>query len=150
MRPRFQFALDANAASEPGEARPDLGMMAWLREHQHETAIPVIVAYELRKGIEALPFDCRPRRQLEQRWRDFVRDFAEAVLAFDLADAWAAAEHYQILRAEFGSDCVQAVGWADFLIAAQARAHQLTVVTRNARHFPHCSTINPWLEDPAT
>lgn len=145
---RFHFLLDTNAASEPGKPRPDLGLVEWLQEHQHEAAIPIVTLYELRKGIEALPFDSPHRRQRERHWRTFLLAFAEAVLPFDFLDAWAAAEHFHRLRADLGERCLDAVGWSDFLIAAQARAHGLIVVTRNTRHFPHCETLNPWLKHP--
>ncbi|TAN22267.1 MAG: type II toxin-antitoxin system VapC family toxin [Acidobacteria bacterium] len=96
---------------------------------------------EVLAGIAAMP-EGRRRQALERDARLlFERRLAGDVLPFDRA----AAAEYAVL---FGQ-CRRAgtpIEAPDMMIAAIARVHGATVVTRNARHFEPCGVdiLDPW------
>ena len=103
--------------------------------------VSVITLAEIQKGIELLAEGNR-RAQLQQ-WleRDLEAWFSGRVIPVDrhVAGRWAS------LVAE-GARTGRSLPAVDSLIAATALAHDLTIVTRNARDFEGtgATIINPW------
>ena len=104
--------------------------------------LSVVTLGELRKGIELLA-DRAKATALESWLTADVRDqFAGRILSFDadVADRWG-----RLIASAQGSGIV--LSPIDSLIAATALHHNLSLVTRNDKHFRGAgvSITNPWL-----
>jgi predicted nucleic acid-binding protein len=122
------FLLDTNIVSElrRGDAA-NASVLEWF-DHQPASALflSVITVGEIRQGIEQL----RPKRSVDaaalDRWLDALIEFYEDRLLYvdgEVADEWGR------LQARRPGHTI------DGLLAATARVHKLTVVTRNVRDF---------------
>ena len=135
------FLLDTNAISEPKRARPDPGVMEWLKDQLlSDLHISVITVGELRRGIVRLD-PGRRRDDLDFWLADLILRYGERIVPVDLdvTERWAS-------LAEINRAAGRASEMTDELIAATAHIHGLTVVTRNVRHFEHsgCRVLSPW------
>ena len=132
--------LDTNVLSElrkPARKRT-AAFNAWANAADVEdTYLSVIVALEIRAGIESLRSRDPHRAQVLTRWFDDVlADYRDRILGVDLAVANAAARlHARSTRAAH-----------DALIAATAAVHGLVVATRNVTDFDDSDVevVNPW------
>ena len=137
----MSYLLDTNAVSEPGRKTPDDSFMAWWSGvGTEEVFLSVLTLGEIRRGIEGLAAG-EQRRRLE-RFSALLRlRFSDQILLVDerVADAWGELSARLKRRG-------QQIGAIDELIAATALAHDLTVVTRNIRHFEpsRCKLLAPW------
>ena len=131
--PVLKYLADTNAISD--YFRPGNPVRDWFARHPGEIAISTLTVAEIRRGIE-LKGDTKARRELERIFQFIMEDYHEAVFVFDEA---AAVEWGRMMAA-----ASQPVPYDDSLIAAIARSCQLTVITRNEKHFPGCPTVNPW------
>jgi len=137
----LSFLLDTNAVSESRKPRPDERFLEWLtRQEASDLHVSVLTVGELRRGVLAL--DPGRKRAELARWVDYaLGGFQGRVLPVgeDIASLWARLwdENQRAGRK---------VGVVDELIAATALAHDLTLVTRNTRHFEHsgCRLLSPW------
>lgn len=137
----MSFLLDTNAISEPGRKAPDPGFLAWYGPLDgDEVFLSAITIGELRRGLDLLPDDGR-RARLERLHGAIALRFADKVLAVDtrVAETWGALSARLQQRG-------RVVDLGDQLIAATALAHDLTLVTRNVRHFEAsgCKLLSPW------
>jgi predicted nucleic acid-binding protein len=114
----------------------------WLEDaDERKMFISAISLGEIRKGTSELAPGAK-RRDLEQ-WIEIVLRpwFAGRILPVTdiIAERWGE------LSAELRSKG-RPIGMADGLIAATALVHELTVVTRNVKHFSGLGlqVINPW------
>ena len=124
----MSFLLDTNVVSElrRGDAA-HAGVVEWFdRQPVNDLFLSVITVGEIRQGIAQL----RPKRAADavalDRWLDALMEFYEDRLIFidgEVADEWGR------LQARKPGHAI------DRLLAATARVHKLTVVTRNARDF---------------
>ena len=138
------FLLDTMAISELGHPRANRGLQQW--EHENGQAAMYLAAPtigELESGIRRLPQSNR-RNELEAWVERIVQRFAMRILPYDLeaARAWGRADAVARLRGK-------PLPIFDAQIAAIAVTHDLTVVTRNVKHFvadyfPGLHTVNPW------
>lgn len=121
------YLVDANVLSEATRPAPDARVVSWLSRNESEIAVDPIILGEIRFGILLLP--AGKRRQRLERW--FADGVARVVcLPWDAATGLNWAELLADLRASGQSMPVK-----DSLIAATARTHGLSVVTRNLRDF---------------
>lgn len=90
-----------------------------------EVVLPVIALFELRYGYARSD----RRAQMDALLAEFLSP-GIAVLPFDADDA----DHAGDIRAGL-ERLGQPIGWYDYLIAAQARARNATLVTANTREF---------------
>ncbi|MBL8688838.1 MAG: type II toxin-antitoxin system VapC family toxin [Rhodospirillaceae bacterium] len=119
--------LDTVALSEFMKSRPNPRVLMWLRRHDPSAVfISVVTLGEVERGIESQRRDDPAFARSLENWRnDIIGEFGERVLpvTIDISLLWGR------LGRQRGHLNV------DLLIAATAIAHDLTVVTRNVRHF---------------
>jgi predicted nucleic acid-binding protein len=140
-----KYLLDTNVVSEWVKAAPDPGVVAFTEETDEDAAfLSVVTLAELQFGVERLAEGAR-RKRLEQ-WLagELAERFEGRVLGLDRAAA-----------VEWGKLMAQAqragrpMSEMDAWIAATAKVHGFTIVTRNHGDFEAagCATMNPWTEE---
>ena len=142
------FLLDTNVVSETVRPQPDAGVVRWLAERSPaELFLTAVTIGELVHGI---------RRQTPSRLSDrlehwiqteLVRQFEGHVLPFD--------QHAAIIWGEImgaGHRSGRPRPAMDAQIAAIARQHGLTLVTRNLRDFRGTGAVlfDPWTRRTVT
>jgi toxin FitB len=132
--PVLEYLADTNAVSD--WMRGSETVAGWFSEHKGKVAISTITLAQLRLGIE-LKGESRARRELERKFAWVLEDYQGRIWLFDEAAAF-----------EWGRLMMEArshpIPFDDSLIAAIARSMEAMVVTRNVKHFPGCSTVDPW------
>jgi hypothetical protein len=121
------YLLDTVVLSETAKPRPSPRVVAWLaRQDEATTFLSVLTLGEVARGIAAIR-DREPvfARRLTAWLASTLRHYDGRILAVDVASAVRWGE----LAAALGHSGV------DLLVAATALEHDLTVVTRNTRHF---------------
>jgi toxin FitB len=132
------YLVDANVLSEPTKQEPDAKVVQWLTRHEEDIVVDSIVLGELCVGILCLPAG-RKRTKLE-RW------FAAVVQTIDCL-SWDSVVSQRWAKLVVQSRKKgQTLPILDTMIAATALAHDLTVVTRNMRHFQKTGVkvLNPF------
>lgn len=136
------YLLDTVLPSELVKRNADAAVLAWVdAQDDSNLFISAITLGELQKGISRLVMG--EKRRMLQAWleQDLVHRFHGRVLPVDsaVAVAWGA------LLAEAGQRG-EPLPVVDGLIAATAKVHTLTVVTRNVRDLQRCGVPvhNPW------
>lgn len=126
------FLLDTSIISELAPGRPSGALPQWLRQHRPSVLLPVVAVIEIEKGVSRLArVGGSQRADLLSLWLDRILEtFSERVLALDVIAARRAGAMSDAARAK-GRD----PGLADLMIAAIADVQDLTVATRNLRHF---------------
>jgi predicted nucleic acid-binding protein len=133
----IRYLLDTKIISEIHRPKPHGAVVAWfagLRDEQ--VCLSAVTLFELQQGIE------RTRRQDEvkaaaiEAWVDEVEK-SSTILPMD-GHCFRVAARVMVGRPE--------ELFYDAMIAATARVHRLTVVTRNERDFKHLGVeiINPF------
>ena len=131
--------LDTNVVSElrRGDAA-NPGVVRWFdAQLPRDLFLSVLTVGEIRQGIEQLRRKDRPQAARLDRWVTGLVQFYEDRLIYvdgDIAEEWGR------LRA------ARSVPVVDALIAATARVHDLTLVTRNVRDFSRLRVrvLNPF------
>ena len=133
----MRYLLDTNAVSEIRRGR-DPNVAAWTGEvADAELHLSVLTVGEIRKGIERLRGRDPTQAAVFTAWLGQLRHhFADRILSID----GPVAEEWGRLNAPAERKTV------DSLIAAIARVHGLTVVTRDTADFEGCEVplLNPW------
>ncbi len=124
----MSFLLDTNIVSDLRHpARSRAGLVAWFRDQMPDALyLSVITLGEIRQGIEQIRRrDGRQAQNLGRWLDDLTRLYADRLLPIDglVADEWGR------LRA------IRTLPVVDTLLAATARVHDLTLVTRNEKDF---------------
>ena len=119
------FLLDTNVISEVRKAdRCNASVARWFAGvGDADLFTSVVVTGEIRQGIERLRRRDSRQAEILERWlEDVVTSYADRVLPIDgrVADAWG----------RLGA--ARPVPVIDGLLAATARVHDMTLVTRNA------------------
>lgn len=137
----MSFLLDTNAVSEIRRGR-DRHVRAWVGEVEDvDLHLSVLTLGEIRKGIELRRGRDPAQAEVFARWLGELQTrFADRIVSIDarIAQEWGR------LNAAAPRNTV------DSLIAATARIHGLTVVTRNIGDFDGCGValLNPWQPRP--
>lgn len=134
------YLLDTNVISElrrPEKASP--AVVAWAGSiAQDETFLSVITVYELEVGVQQKERADTAQGAILRAWLtgQVLTEFAERIIELDGSAAAMAAT----------LTVAHQISAADAYIAASAITRQLTIVTRNVKHFAptNAPIINPW------
>jgi len=137
-----KWLLDTNVVSESVRPDPNRKVLAWIAAHPgQELVVSVLTLAELRDGVAAIGDSSRQR--LFDAWMStyVVPNFGDRTLpvTFEILVEWL--KLTRLLNAKGRPQ-----GAADLIIAATARVHDLTIVTRNVRDFVDTGVIvyDPW------
>ena len=126
------FLLDTNVVSAlaPHNVDRHPELVAWMRRNDRLLRLSVVTASEVEAGIaKAVRTGARAKSaSLRKWWAGLVELYDDRILQVDLRIAEAAGQLLDEARAHDP-------GYEDILIAATARVHGMTVLTRNERHF---------------
>ena len=140
MSGQVRYLLDTNFVSETRKPRPDLGVLAFFKSNDPNSAfISVLTLGELRKGVAAKKLrDPDPNAAARlAAWVDGLElCFADRILGIDMATAK--------LWGDWSGERPRPV--VDTLLAATAVKHDLTLVTRNLRDVKGIPVklLDPW------
>lgn len=135
------YLLDTNIISELRRPRPHGAVLAWLRAvADGDLHLSAVTLGEIQAGIELTRNQDAAKADEIERWLDLVAA-SYNVLPMDAQTfrLWARLMHRR-------SDTL----YEDAMIAATAKLHQLTVVTRNVSDFAHfdVALLNPFEPGP--
>jgi toxin FitB len=115
-------------------------VLEWMRRHDPLLFLSTVTLTEIEAGILKLAREEKHARatQLAQLRDGLIADFADRLLPMDVAVALAIARLAEAVRP-------MVIERADLTIAATAKVHGLTILTRNVRHFEPTGvpTIDP-------
>jgi toxin FitB len=142
-----RFLVDTNilSAGAPGKDVTHRALAVWMDAHSADLRLSVVTLTEIENGI------AKAKRQGAVRKAKDLADWLESVV--HLYDNQIIAIDSEIAR-EAGRRLDDArghgrePGLADMLIAATARVHDLTVLTRNVRDFEGCgvTVVDPFTD----
>lgn len=134
----MSYLLDTNVVSEVRRSRPDAAVVAWLRGLPPDTTyLSVLTLGQLRDGIERLRRrDAGQAERLEIWLARLAGDYRDRVLP---VTAGIAQEWGRMMVAD-------PLPTVDGLLAATARVHGLTLVTRNTADVARAGVpvLNPF------
>ena len=137
----MNYLADTNVLCEPRQKRPDSKVVNWLRANQASLYTSVLVAGEIRCGIELLPANSVRRAELLKWYEELLKIMAGRVLSINAR----VAEEWGRLQAEARARNV-VLPVVDSLLAATARRYQLVLATNNTRDFRDVGLriVNPY------
>ena len=133
------FLLDTNVVSEMTRSRPSPLVVAFL-DRTSELWLASLVVHELEFGLRLMP-PGRRRERLRMDLSRFLGSYADRILPINETGAvWASRLRANAVISGRPPDLI------DMLIAGTAKAHGLTVATRNVRDFEGLGVevVNPW------
>lgn len=135
------YLLDTMVISEMRRREPDANVAAWLSRTDLSSLFVSAISFgEVAAGLEKRDIDPIFRSRLEAWLDDMKARFASRTIDIDTAIAvrWGAM-YMRLKRRDM-----------DLLIAATALEHDLTLVTRNVRHFQPTGVrlFNPYAPSP--
>ena len=126
----MSYLVDTNILSEPRQRHPNIRVLNWLEAHESALYTSVLVAGEIRYGIERLPQSSARRASLLNWYKKMLDVMAGRVLSVNVR----VAEEWARLQAEMHAKGV-VLPMVDSLLAATARRYQLVLVTDNVADF---------------
>lgn len=138
--------MDTNVVSEWVKPQPDAAVSAWLAAmDERQVFLSTITIAELYRGV--LLLDPGRRRARLEAWlgTDLLERFNGRILSVDLRVAAKWGE--LMVKSQAAGAPPNAI---DMLIAATAASHDLTLATRNIRHFTGSgiALLDPWENRP--
>jgi predicted nucleic acid-binding protein len=127
------YLVDTNVISAVSPNRPTPpALVEWMDAQSASLFLSVVTIAEVEDGIAKLRREKASRRSRDlAQWLEAVLHlYQDRILAFDIPTARIAGQLSDRARGQGHSP-----GFADIMIAATARQHSLTVLSRNARHF---------------
>jgi predicted nucleic acid-binding protein len=127
------YLVDTNVISAAAPSRPvALALVEWMDTHSASLFLSAVTVTEIEDGIAKLRREGARRKSADlAAWLEAALHlYGDRVLAFDVATARIAGAISGRARGQG-----QMPGFADIMIAATARHHRLTILSRNLRHF---------------
>jgi predicted nucleic acid-binding protein len=132
-----RYLLDTNVVSELRKPKPHGGVLAWLKElPNNQIYLSAVTIGELQAGVERTR-DQDPHKAAQiQLWIDQLEQSYQVLPM----DSLCFREWARLMKGK-PDDLLE-----DLMIAATARIHELTVATRNERHFASVGVqiLNPF------
>jgi toxin FitB len=129
-----RYLVDTNviSATAPTLTARRADLTAWMDTHSSDLFLSVITIAEIADGIAKAKREGAQRKSADlSSWlRAVLHLYNDRVLAFDSPTAEIAGALSDLARGRG-----HAPGFADIAIAATAHRHDLTILSRNARHF---------------
>jgi toxin FitB len=144
-----RYLIDTNviSATAPATAATRSELTKWMDLHSADLFMSAVTIAEIADGIAKAKREGAKRKATElSAWlRTVLHLYGDRVLSFDNPTAEIAGLLSDLARARG-----QSPGFADITIAATARRHDLTILSRNERHFTpmDVAVINPFQEFP--
>jgi predicted nucleic acid-binding protein len=138
----MMFILDTNVLSELMNPEGAIHVQTWIDSiRKDELFTTALNQAEILYGIAIMAKGRKRERLIDASEAMFRQDFRGRILPFDER----AAGHFADITARrklLGNP----VGILDSQVAAIARAYEMTIVTRNTKHFQDCDVplMNPW------
>ncbi|MHB1668728.1 MAG: PIN domain-containing protein [Thiomonas sp.] len=132
------YLLDTNVVSELRKPKPHGAVLQWMQEvSDADLRIPAVTIGEIQAGIELTRGQDEPKAAELEQWLELVARSSSAIPM----DAAAFRVWARLMRR--ASDTL----YEDAVIAATAKVHKFTVVTRNVTDFKHfgVNVLNPFL-----
>ncbi len=133
------YLLDTCVISELIKSKPSAKVTRWIGEQMETTLyLSALSIGEIEQGIARLASGAKKERLIAWARNDLPARFGDRVFAVDsaVAASWGS----------FQGESKQSLPVVDGLIAAMARVHNLTLVTRNTKDFARFDIplLNPW------
>jgi predicted nucleic acid-binding protein len=144
-----RYLVDTNviSAAAPTAAVTRAEIIEWMDTHSRDLFLSAVTIAEIADGMAKAKREGAKRKASDlSAWlRTILHLYGERVLAFDSATAEIAGALTDLARGRGYSP-----GFADIAIAATARRHGLTILSRNDRHFApmDAAVINPFQKLP--
>jgi predicted nucleic acid-binding protein len=143
------YLVDTNviSAGAPARMAPRADLAAWMDAASEALFLSVVTVAEIEDGVAKARREGATRKAADlAAWLDtLVHLYGDRLLPVDLAVSRTAGRVSDVARGQG-----HAPGFADILIAATARHHGLTILTRNTRHFEPLGVpvLNPFEDLP--
>lgn len=136
----MSYLVDTNVLSEAAKPRPDPQVLDWLGRHESQLHVSTVTIGELRRGIERLP-DAKRKAKLSHWLQQVCECMQGRILSYNTSTAHVWGQ----LKAKWERAGLT-VPSLDSLIAATAKRHGLTLVTRNVADFRRTGikTLDPF------
>lgn len=133
------FLLDTNVVSELVKPAPNQNVVEFLSTLDNAW-LSIISFNEIIYGLELLPKGTR-HSELEEKLHQLLSEYRDLIILLDRSEA----EQAALFRVQ-AKRHRRVIHLADSLIAGTAKAHNLSVVTRNVEDFfgIDIEIINPW------
>ena len=128
-----RYLVDTNVISVAAPTAVGRSEIAeWMDKHSSDLFLSAVTIAEISDGIAKARRERAKKKAAElSAWlRTVLHLYSDRVLPFDSATAKIAGALSDLARSRG-----HAPGFADIIIAATARQHDLTILTRNKRHF---------------
>ncbi len=132
MSDRFLVDTDILSAGAPSQAQAISELIAWLDRNSERLFVSVVTITEIEAGIAKSKRQGAARKAARLReWLEtLVHLYSPRILPFDLAATRIAGALSDTARG-----VGHTAGFADLAIGAIARQHNLTILTRNIKHY---------------
>ncbi|HYA05609.1 MAG TPA: type II toxin-antitoxin system VapC family toxin [Xanthobacteraceae bacterium] len=145
-----RYLVDTNviSATSPTTAVKRAEVIEWMDSHSSDLFLSTVTIAEIAEGIAKAKRvgAARKASDLAAWLRAVLHLYGDRVLSFDSPTAEIAGALADLARGRGHSP-----GFADIAIAATARRHHLTILSRNARHFMpmNVDILDPFQNLPA-
>jgi hypothetical protein len=142
------YLVDTNVLSASAPSRPvPTVLIEWMDRHSASLFMSAVTVAEIEDGIAKLRREGASRKSADlTAWLDTVLHmYGDRILAFDAASARIAG-----VLSDRARSAGHAPGFADIIIAATAKQHGLTILSRNLRHLEPLgvAAVDPFVKLP--